>query len=67
MFMLAIWSMFGAIFFLFMFGKVKLPTQKVILLVMGGPLVWIFAPAIKLLDFISEKAFEPMYNWLTKE
>lgn len=65
--MLATWSFFGTIVYLFMSGKVKLPTQKVILFVMGGPLVWTFAPIILLLDLISEKVVEPLYIWLTKK
>ena len=67
LYMLATWAIFGTIVYLFMNGKVKLPTQKAILFVMGGPLVWVFSPIILFLDVISEKVVEPIYKWLTKE
>lgn len=65
--MLATWSIFGTAVYIFMCGKVKLPFQKVILCLIGGPLVWVFLPIMALLDFVSVKVFEPVYYWLTKK
>jgi len=67
LYMLGTWSIFGTAVYIFMCGKVKLPFQKVILCLIGGPLVWVFLPIMALLDFVSVKVFEPVYYWLTKK
>lgn len=65
---LALWTVFGVAFYFFMPDKgVKKQPQKIVFYFLSGPLVWIFGPAIFLLDFIAEKIFEPLYKWLTKE
>jgi hypothetical protein len=67
LYMLSTWSFFGSIIYIFMFKKVRLPFQKIVLFFIGGPVVWIFITFIWFLDRIAEIIFEPMYKWLTKE
>jgi len=64
----AVWAVIGVGFYLFMADKIikKLP-QKIAFYFISGPLVWVFSPIILLMDFISEKIFEPVYKWLTNE
>jgi hypothetical protein len=64
----AVWSVIGLVFYWSMFFKsVKRQPQKIVFYIICGPVFWITAPLILVLDFIAEKVFGPLYNWLTKE
>lgn len=65
---LLFWSILGVIFYSTMFFKsVKRIPQKIVFFILCGPVYWIVAPMVTVLDFIAEKFFGPLYNWLTKE
>ena len=64
---LFIWAFLGGIFYIYMFNKVSLPYQRVVLWIVSGPLLWVLTPVFKGLDIFAEKVFEPFYKWLTKE
>jgi len=64
----AVWAVVGVGFYLFMIDKIiKKKPQEIAFFVISGPLVWVFLPIIRLMDFMSEKLFEPIYRWLTQE
>jgi len=64
----AVWAVVGVGFYFFMVDKIiKKKLQEITFFFISGPLVWIFLPIILLMDFISEKVFEPIYKWLTRE
>jgi hypothetical protein len=63
----AIWGVFGLLLNMFLIWRVKRTTQKVVLFLISGPLVWFITPIIMFFDLISEKVVLPVYNWLTKE
>lgn len=65
---LAIWSITGIIFYWSMFFKtVKRQPQKIVFYILSGPIFWITAPLVIVFDFIAEKVFGPLHDWLTKE
>jgi hypothetical protein len=62
-----IWALIGPFYYLFVSSKVKFKVQKVVLFIVGGPFLWIGLPLFFVLEKVSEKVFEPLHKWLTKE
>jgi hypothetical protein len=61
-------SLIGAVIYFYMLNKhVTRQPQKVVLFLMGGPLIWaVFSLAI-LIRFIETKIVTPFEGWLTKQ
>jgi hypothetical protein len=49
------------------FKTIKKLPQKIVFFILCGPLFWLIAPIVFVMDLIAEKLFGPLYNWLTKE
>jgi hypothetical protein len=61
------WTLIGPLYYLYVSSKVKRTTQKLVLFLVSGPFIWVGLPLFFVLEKLSEKVFEPLHNWLTKE
>jgi len=65
--LISTWLLGSVFYYGYMYSKVKLPIQKVVLFIIGGPLIWIVLPLFFILEKLAETVFESLHNWLTKE
>lgn len=61
------WSCSGLFFYVITAGKVKKQFQKIVRMILSGPLIWFLIPASWGLDIAYSRLLIPFYRWLTKE
>ena len=63
------WSMAGAMYYVFLTSYVKIRLQRFVLLLISGPVVWLFALSWKGIEWVDALIVGPLEKferWLTK-